>query len=117
MREDIVNFSASNDAEWDVRVQLHMSPEKMPVEDSSFRWSEDISRYFSVATVNVPHRNAWEGEATIKAEDALAVNPWPCAAAHRTLGLIRRVRRTTYAASSTFRSAFNQCPIHQPERI
>lgn len=114
LREEIVKFFSSNDAEWDVRVQLCVSVQDMPIEDSSVPWSEELSPYVSVATLKVPRQNAWEGEATVKAEDALAFNPWHCIAAHRPLGSINRVRKKAYAASSTFRSAVNRCPIHEP---
>jgi hypothetical protein len=114
LREEVANFFSTNDGEWDVQVQLCTSIEDMPIEDSSVAWSEELSPYMSVATLRIPRQNAWEGEATVKAEDALAFDPWHCIAAHRPLGSINRVRRVAYAASSMFRSAFNGCPIREP---
>lgn len=113
-REEFKALFAAQGARWDFRVQLLTDLLKMPVEDSSVVWPEDISPYISVATLDVGPQTAWSNSRAVVGDDQLAFSPWHGIAAHRPLGSINRVRQQAYKMSATERASFNRCPIHEP---
>lgn len=101
-------------AEWELRVQLCADAERMPVEDASVAWPEELSPYLAVARLSVPRQQAWDEQASPALEDGIAFDPWNCLAAHRPLGAVNRARREVMAVSRMRRSELNRCPIHEP---
>ncbi|MBK4994532.1 catalase family protein [Pseudomonas sp. S37] len=99
---------------WEVRVQLATNIEKMPIEDASVEWPENLSPYLTVARLTVDPQPSWDGEKIVQIEDGMAFSPWHGLAAHRPLGGIMRVRKPSYEMSSDFRATHNGCPIHEP---
>lgn len=114
-REAVATFFAQPGAvaEWELRVQLCRDLEKMPIEDASVAWPEEISPYLPVGRLLVEAQASWSADAE-SSEDQLAFAPWHALAAHRPLGNLNRARRVVMAASREFRSTFNRCPIHEP---
>jgi hypothetical protein len=114
-RDAIAAFFAQPDAvaEWELRVQLCRDLERMPIEDASVVWPEDLSPYLPVGRLTVGAQSSWSPEAEAT-EDSLAFAPWHALAAHRPLGSLNRARRVVMAASRQFRAQFNRCPIHEP---
>jgi hypothetical protein len=114
-REAIAAFFAQPDAvaEWELRVQLCRDLERMPIEDASVVWPEEISPYLPVGRLVVGAQSSWSADAEAT-EDSLAFAPWHALAAHQPLGNLNRARRVVMAASRQFRSTFNRCPIHEP---
>ncbi|MFC0254530.1 catalase family protein [Massilia consociata] len=105
---------AEQGGEWELRVQLCTDLEKMPVEDASVAWPEELSPYVAVARLRVDPQPSWDPVASPKLEDETAFDPWNCVAAHRPLGAINRARREVMAVSREVRTGFNRCPIHEP---
>ncbi len=102
-------------ATWELRVQLCTDPERMPIEDASVPWPEDLSPFVPVATLEVPPQQSWlQGRSQVE-EDEIAFDPWHAIAAHRPLGALNRARKVVLAASRQFRGGFNRCPIHEPK--
>lgn len=92
---------------WELRAQLCVDLARMPIEDASVQWSEELSPYLTVARISAPAQASWN-DATSPAEDnALAFSPWHGLIEHRPLGSIMRVRRRAYATGAQFRQAFN----------
>ncbi|WP_421570935.1 catalase family protein [Stenotrophomonas sp. PD6] len=114
-REAVAAFFAQPGAvaEWELRVQLCRDLEKMPIEDASVVWPEEISPYLPVGRLVVGAQSSWSADAEAT-EDSLAFAPWHALAAHQPLGNLNRARRVVMAASRQFRSTFNRCPIHEP---
>lgn len=100
-------------AEWELCVQLCRDLEKMPIEDASVAWPEEISPYLPVGRLRVEAQASWSS-ASESEEDSLAFSPWHALAAHQPLGNLNRARRVVMAASRSFRSQCNRCPIHEP---
>ena len=100
--------------EWELRVQLCTDLEKMPVEDASVAWPEELSPYVAVARLRVEPQASWDEAASPRQEDGMAFDPWNCLRAHRPLGAINRARKEVMATSRQLRSEFNRCPIHEP---
>jgi hypothetical protein len=51
LRDEAVKFFETETAEWNLCVQLCTDLEKMPVEDVSVKWPEDLSPYVPVARI------------------------------------------------------------------
>lgn len=110
LRDLVVEFFRSHGAEYELRVQLCTSLERMPVEDASIPWPEDESPYLPVARLTIPPQDAYSPARRVFADDVLSFNPWHCIEAHRPLGSIMRARLRAYEASSAFRHTMNQQP-------
>ncbi|MBP2304779.1 catalase family protein [Azospirillum melinis] len=115
IREAVTEFFRDHEAVWELRAQLRTDEERMPVEDASVVWPEDLSPYRTIARITVPPQTAWSEERSRSGDDRLAFSPWHGLAAHRPLGSIMRARRLAYGRSAEFRMERNGCPMHEPE--
>ncbi len=61
-RDAVVRYFDANEAGWELRAQLCRDLEKMPVEDASVLWAEDLSPHLPVARLVVPRQCAWSEE-------------------------------------------------------
>ena len=113
-REAIGAYFDAQDGEWELRVQLCVDAERMPIEDASVAWPEDLNPFVAVARLSLPRQQAWDAYASPQQEDAMAYDPWNGLAAHRPLGAINRARKEVMAVSRMRRSEINRCPIHEP---
>lgn len=112
LREEVAAFFARRGGEWALRVQLASDIERMPIEDASVVWPEDVSPYVTVATIRVAPQPAWNDALSAAIDDGMSFSPWHGLAAHRPLGGMMRVRRQAYEESAAYRGAFNGCPVH-----
>lgn len=107
LREAVTAFFRNHGGEWELCAQLCTDLEKMPVEDVSVVWPEEVSPFIAVARVTLPPQDSWSPE-NVKAMDrGMAFNVWRGLAAHRPLGSIMRVRKPAYAMSQRFRVEHN----------
>lgn len=114
IRDAVTEFFRDHEAVWELRAQLRTDEERMPVEDASVVWPEDLSPYRTIARITVPPQTAWSEERSRAGDDRLAFSPWHGLAAHRPLGSIMRARRLAYDRSAEFRMERNGCPMHEP---
>ena len=114
LREAVKHFFATRSAEWELRVQLCTDLERMPLEDSTVAWPEELSPFVTIARITVPAQDAWNEHTSVGIDEGLSFSPWHGLAAHRPLGAINRVRRTAYSNSADARSVRGRCPIHEP---
>ncbi|WP_296949578.1 catalase family protein [uncultured Massilia sp.] len=117
LRDAVVAHFAGQGGEWELRVQLCTDIDKMPLEDASVEWPEDLSPYVTVARLRVPPQPAWTQERAKRIDEGMQFNPWHALAAHRPLGSIMRVRRDVYAMSKRFRAERNGVPVAEPKDI
>lgn len=115
LREAVVAFFRRHGGVWELRVQLCTDLERMPVEDASARWPEELSPYVPVGRIVVEPQVAWSPDRSRAGDDRLSFSPWHCLAAHRPLGSIMRMRRSVYERSARFRAERNGCPIQEPD--
>jgi hypothetical protein len=114
LREAVQEFFVDNDAAWEIRIQLATDLEKMPIEDASTVWSEEISPYIAVARIDVPRQSSWSEQRVQEIDESMSFSPWHGLKAHRPLGGVMRVRKPAYEHSAGFRSQHNGCPMHEP---
>lgn len=112
-RAAIAGHFAGQGGEWELRVQLNVDIDRMPIEDAATEWPEGLSPYIAVARVRLAPQTSWDASLQ-RLEDAIAYDQWNCLLAHRPLGAVNRARREVMATSRAFRSSFNRCPIHEP---
>ena len=117
LRDLVVEFFGSNDAEYEIGIQLCTDLEKMPVEDASVEWSEAESPYLPVAKLTIPRQNAYGNERRVYGDDTLSFNPWHTLPAHQPLGSIMRVRRPVYDESAEYRHQMNVRKRVEPASI
>lgn len=110
LRDLVVDFFRTQGAEYELRVQLCVDVEKMPIEDASIRWDENDSPYLPVAKLTLPAQEAFSPARRVFADDVLSFNPWQGIAAHQPLGSIMRARIRAYETSSRFRHEMNAQP-------
>ena len=97
----------TREAVFEFRVQPQTDPAAMPVEDTSVKWDEEVSKPIPVATltIGVQDVNSPEGLALAEECEAMAFSPWNSLAEHRPMGGINRLRRAVYLASQAKRGA------------
>ena len=114
LRAATVDFFRSHAAVFDLSVQLATDPEKMPVEDASVAWPEDLSPYRRVARLVLPVQDACPPARQAFADDRMSFGPHHSLAAHRPLGAIMRARLAVYPEMSRRRHAENAEPVVEP---
>lgn len=114
LRDTVQSFFAAQGAEWDIRVQLCTDLERMPIEDASVRWSEELSPYVTVGRIVMPSQSSWDDAKQREIDDGMAFSPWHGIAEHRPLGSIMRTRKASYEMSAKFRASHNGCPMQEP---
>lgn len=114
LREAVNAFLAEHEGVWDVRVQLNTDLDRMPVEDASVPWPEDISPYVPIARITVPRQEGWSEAKSDAIDDRMSFSPWHGLEAHRPLGSIMRVRKASYESSVRFRAEHNGIAVGEP---
>ncbi|MBC7395113.1 MAG: catalase family protein [Variovorax sp.] len=111
---DFLRAHTGEPAEWELRVQLCTDLEKMPIEDASIEWPQDLSPFIAVARLTLDAQDGWSAALSREIDDGMAFNPWHALAAHQPLGGVMRARKVAYAASSQFRGERTGCPMYEP---
>jgi len=117
VRDLLEEFFAHNSAEFALRVQLCTDIDRLPIEDASVLWREDLSPHQTVATLHLAAQNAVSDARRIYADDVMSYTPWHALEAHRPLGAIMRSRRRAYPASSDFRHGVNNVEAVEPRSL
>lgn len=102
--------------EFDLQVQLCVDLEKMPVEDLTVEWSEQLSPFVTVAKVRLPQQDI-SGEDNLEQMDAISLTPWRCREEHRPLGNMQRTRKEVYRQSSLLRHELNHQIRREPKNL
>lgn len=99
---------------FEFQVQTQNPTAKMPIEDPTVEWSENQSRYITIAKIQIPQQqNIRSAEMTRFCEN-LSFNPWRTLPEQRPLGAINRVRLSTYKHISEKRHLYNNLPLIEP---
>ncbi|MFE4369292.1 catalase family protein [Streptomyces sp. NPDC056835] len=98
---------------FDIQVQLCTDLERMPVEDTTVEWPEQLSPSVTVAKLWLPRQDI-SGPDNLEKMDSLSFTPWRVTAEHAPLGNIMRAREKVYRHSSIARHRLNQQPRREP---
>lgn len=107
LRAAVLDYFSSQSGEWELRAQLCVDVQRMPIEDATTEWPQELSPYLPVARIRVAPQSTWQGSTSEQEDDQLAFSPWRGLQAHRPIGSIMRVRRAAYAMTAAFRQQFN----------
>lgn len=114
IRDAVRDFFATQDAEWEVRIQLCTDLADMPIEPANVEWDEDKSPYLPVGMLRAGRQDAWNSERAIAVDDGIGFSPWHGIVEHWPLGPMMRMRQRAYDNSQNYRSERNGCPVHEP---
>jgi hypothetical protein len=117
IREAMLEHFAVVGGEWELRAQLCVDLDAMPVEDASKLWPESLSPYVTVARIVVAPQVAWSEARSAAVDDGMSFSPWHGLAAHQPMGSINRLRRRAYEASARFRAARHGKRIIEPRAL
>ena len=117
MRDAVAAHFADAGAEYELTAQLCVDLDRMPVEDASVTWPEDLSPHRPIATLRFAPQATSSPARLVHGDDVLSFNPWNGVAAHRPLGGIMRIRRAAYERSAAFRHTMNARPRIEPSRL
>jgi len=113
-RNQVFDFFATNNAEFELRAQLCTDLARMPIEDATVPWPEELSPHIRVAKLRYNQQNPDSPDRRRFGDDVLSYNSWRGLAAHRPLGPINRLKLKVYEASSTFRHDKNNVRLLEP---
>jgi hypothetical protein len=117
LRDAVVDYFAAQGGEWELRIQLCTDLDRMPVEDASVEWPQELSPYVTVARLRVGPQQAWSEARARSIDEGMQFNPWHALAAHRPIGSVMRVRKDVYAMSKRFRAERNGVEIIEPTSV
>jgi hypothetical protein len=113
LRQTMAQTLATEDAFFDVRLQLQTDSYLMPIENNAVYWPEELSPRRSVATLRIP-KQTFTSQAQLDFQRRLSYNPWHCVAEHRPLGNQSRARKRMYDTLARLRHSMNNVPLYEP---
>jgi len=113
LRQSMAATLDRGDVELDFMVQLQTDPKRMPIEDASIEWPEELSPFVPLGRITIP-RQSFSSPAQFKFARELSFNPWHSISEHRPLGNQNRARRALYQELSRLRQSMNREPHVEP---
>ncbi len=98
---------------FDFMVQVQTDAHRMPIEDATVKWPEELSPYIPVARLRLPPQR-FDSDAQLAFADRLRYNPWHSLPEHKPLGNSNRARRQMYGELARLRQAMNQVEHVEP---
>ncbi len=95
-RTALVAHAAEHRTVFEVRVQLAVAGDTMPIEDASVEWPEAESRYRPVGRIVLPPQNAYSEARRAFFDERLSFSPAHSLMEHRPLGSVMRARLAVY---------------------
>jgi hypothetical protein len=117
LRDLVTNFFTRHSAEYELRAQLRVDVDRMPIEYASVLWPEELSPHHRVAVLHLPAQDPYSDARRRYADDVLSFSPCHTLEAHRPLGSIMRSRRVAYPRSSGFRHTVNGVQEREPSSL
>ena len=105
--------TAPTPLQFDIQVQLCADINRMPVEDVTVEWPEQLSPFVTAAKVRIPQQDI-SGDDNLEKMDALSFTPWRVTAEHSPLGNIMRARKEVYRHASVLRHTLNHQQRKEP---
>lgn len=113
LRADL--HSRMNDGEARLRfmVQLRTDDDRMPLDQATVEWSEELSPPVHVATLVLPRQDL-DTRGQAEYGENLAINTWHTLPEHQPVGSLAEARKVTYRASARVRRDVNGVPLGEP---
>ncbi|MEH1841421.1 MAG: hypothetical protein V7L20_22375 [Nostoc sp.] len=98
----------SNDAVFDLLVQLYVDDEKTLIEDPMQEWKEQDSPFIKLATLKIPAQK-FDFEEQKRLDEGLSFMPWHRLPEHIPLGSVNLARKKVYQEIAKAR----RCSMHR----
>src|SRR3954447_11370654 len=72
----VTDFFRRHSAEYELRAQLCVDVDRMPIEDASVLWPEELSPHHRVAVLHLPAQDPYSDARRRYADDVLSFSPW-----------------------------------------
>jgi len=115
-RNGLVSELRERPYEFDIQVQLCADLDRMPVEDLTVLWPEQLSPFVTVAKLRLPQQDIG-GDDNFERMDRTSMTPWRVTEAHRPLGNMQRARKEVYRTASILRHQLNNQPRKEPANL
>ncbi len=115
-RPALVSELQEHGFEYNIQVQLCKDLKKMPVEDLTKEWSQDLSPFITVAKLRIPKQNV-SGEENYEIMEHLSFTPFRCLEENRPIGNLQLTRKEAYRISSTHRHHLNKVERKEPASL
>lgn len=102
---------------FDLYVQTSVDPVKMPVEDPTVEWDENLSPYKKIGRIVIPKQTGVASVGQMNFCENLSMDPWHTIPEQRPLGAINRVRLQVYSVISKKRHEYNNIPQIEPKSL
>lgn len=111
---DLATRLKAGEAGFRFMVQLRTVPDRMPLDEATVVWPEDLSPPVHVADLILP---AQDVNARGQAEygENLSMNIWRVTEPHKPVGSIADARRVVYSAAADLRRNVNGVPVGEPD--
>jgi hypothetical protein len=113
LRQSLAMRLAIEDVVLDFEIQAQTDPRRMPIEDASIEWQENLSPFVTIAKIRIP-KQRFDSPEQLAFANVLSYNPWHTTATHRPLGNQNRARKLIYTQLSELRQAMNHAPHIEP---
>ena len=113
VRDSLVAEIGEHDYRFDLEAQLFVDPLRMPIENTSLEWSEKLSPFTKIATIQIPKQDI-SPAANLEIADRTSITPWRTRESHTPLGEIMTARREVYRHSAKLRREINRQPQREP---
>lgn len=111
---DLATRLKSGEARFRFMVQLRTVPERMPLDEATVVWPEDLSPPVHVADLVIPMQDITSRGQADYGEN-LSMNIWRVTEPHRPVGSVADARRVVYAAAADLRRTVNGIPLAEPD--
>ena len=113
LRNAMRSLLMNQDACFQFMVQLRNPDARMPIQDTTVRWSEKVSPFVSVARIHIPKQEFDTAEQNRMCED-MSFNVWHGTKELKPLSYFNELRRDLYLHTAAFRRVRNGAPIGEP---
>ncbi|RBP51570.1 catalase family protein [Arenicella xantha] len=113
LRNAMASLLRTQDACFQFMVQIRDPDARMPIQDTTVRWSEKDAPFIPVARIHIPKQEFDTPQQNAMCE-AMSFNPWHAIQEHEPLGYINELRRDLYLHTAAYRRVRNGAAVTEP---
>ncbi|OCK51312.1 catalase [Chryseobacterium sp. CBo1] len=115
-RKAIIKEIAKNELTFELQIQLCKDLKKMPINDLTEEWPQELSPFRTVAKITIPKQKVPEN-GNFEVMENLSFTPFRTIEENSPIGNLQRSRQSAYVTSSTTRHDLNHKKRKEPKNI
>ena len=115
-RKGIIKEIAKNDLTFELQIQLCKDLKKMPINDLTEEWSQELSPFQTVAKIRIPKQQV-PVDGNFDVMENLSFTPFRTLEENAPIGNLQRARQSAYVTSSTARHDLNHKKRREPTNL